>query len=365
MFGFFATVFAIVARSGSKIHSARWASLAFAIGLVGILMDTIRSPFPPLFFTLAVPLHWASILCLLNAFLSRNGATMPRLPTAIVFAVGLAVNTWFSFVDPEVTVRVPNANLTALALISVGLPYFFAQAKGFMNRITLSIQIAVWSCYAIRTVLYFSLNQSAEYGAHAIWSQYMMLFYFSTVVLALAVAMQLVLTITSDLIEQKHTASAIDALTEIANRRGLNFMIEAHERHTHRIGAVAMIDLDNFKVINDTYGHAIGDAVLRVAAQTIKQHVTGLGEGVRMGGEEFAVLIYATHAEAASAIAQLLRTAISAARLGEPHENITFTASIGLAILRADETVTDAIRRADIALYSAKNSGRNQVAAAA
>jgi diguanylate cyclase (GGDEF)-like protein len=80
-----------------------------------------------------------------------------------------------------------------------------------------------------------------------------------------------------------------------------------------------------------------------------------------MGGEEFAVLIHASHSEASTAIAQLLRTAISAIRLDVPHDALSFSASLGVADLEPKETVSIALRRADMALYSAKNSGRNRV----
>jgi diguanylate cyclase (GGDEF)-like protein len=189
----------------------------------------------------------------------------------------------------------------------------------------------------------------------------MLLFYFTSGIISLAVAVQLVLTMVHDLLAAKQAISHVDALTGIGNRRALEQLVDVHEAGGSTIGAVIMIDLDHFKQINDQNGHAAGDAVLAATASVLQQHIAGSGNVVRMGGEEFAVLIHDSHKEASNAIAQLLRTAISATRLGHPFESIAITASLGVADLCYDETVSNALRRADIALYTAKGNGRNRV----
>jgi diguanylate cyclase (GGDEF)-like protein len=329
--------------------------------MVGIIFDTIRSPFPPWLFSFAVPLHWASIICLINAFLSRHHSVMPRMPTLAIFTAGECINLWATFIDPQVTVRMPNANFTALALVTLGLFYLYRHRAGLLNRITVIIFTGGWLCYLVRAGIYFMLDQSKEYGTNPQWSQYMLLFYFTSGIMALAIAVQLVLTMTHDLLAAKQEMSHVDALTGISNRHALEKYIDAHEAGARKIGSVIMIDLDHFKQVNDAYGHATGDAVLVAAAKILEQHIGGSGNVVRMGGEEFAVLIHASHSEASTAIAQLLRTAISAIRLDVPHDALSFSASLGVADLEPKETVSIALRRADMALYSAKNSGRNRV----
>jgi diguanylate cyclase (GGDEF)-like protein len=360
MFAVFAGVFAAIAHYEPKVHSARWAAYAFGIAMLGVILDTVRSPFPAWLFSFAVPLHWAVVICLINAFLSRHETAMPRWPTFAIFVIGLSINLWATFVDPQVTVRMPNANLTALILLTLGLVYLYRYSAGLMNRITAVIFTGGWLCYAIRSGLYFMLDQSKEYASHPQWSQYMMLFYFTSGIISLAVAVQLVLTMVHDLLAAKQAISHVDALTGIGNRRALEQLIDVHEAAGPTIGAVIMIDLDHFKQINDQYGHAAGDAVLAATASVLQQHIAGSGNVVRMGGEEFAVLIHDSHKEASSAIAQLLRTAISATRLGHPFEDIAITASLGVADLGYAETVSNALRRADIALYAAKGNGRNR-----
>ncbi len=361
MFAVFAGVFASIARYEPKVRSARWAAAAFAIGTLGIILDTVRGPFPPWMFSFAVPLHWASIICLINAFLSRHHAMMPRVATLLVFLIGLCINLWATFIDPQVTVRMPNANFIALALITVGLVSLYRYSQSLLDRITAAIFTGAWLCYAIRAGIYFMLDQSKEYGHHPQWSQYMMLFYFTSGIMALGIAVQLVFTMAHDLLAAKQAINHIDALTGIGNRRALEKLIDAHDSGEQAVGSVIMVDLDRFKHINDEFGHATGDAVLVATAHVLQQHIGGSGHVVRMGGEEFAVLIHASHTEASRAIAQLLRTAIAAIRLSEPLETLTFSASFGVADLEHGETVSTALRRADMALYAAKNAGRNRV----
>jgi diguanylate cyclase (GGDEF)-like protein len=126
-----------------------------------------------------------------------------------------------------------------------------------------------------------------------------------------------------------------------------------------------MLDLDHFKTINDSFGHDTGDAVLEATGALLTHHCAAFGPVVRMGGEEFAILVYASHTEATEHLAHLLRTAIAALRLPCLPEGRQITASIGVAKLAPSETERDAIRRADDALYAAKNGGRDRVEFAA
>jgi diguanylate cyclase (GGDEF)-like protein len=205
------------------------------------------------------------------------------------------------------------------------------------------------------------MDQSQEYAEGALWSQYMMMFYFTSAIITLALAILLILSITADIVERHHAATTIDPLTGIANRRGYERMIDRQGSGMPTIGAVMMIDLDHFKTINDLHGHAIGDAVLVATAISIEKGCSGFGQVARLGGEEFAVLVHQTHRDASEHLAQLLKSTIAAMRLDHPLERIVFTASIGVALLTKGESVGNAMRRADMALYKAKNEGRNRV----
>ncbi|GBG12971.1 uncharacterized protein NMK_0508 [Novimethylophilus kurashikiensis] len=168
-----------------------------------------------------------------------------------------------------------------------------------------------------------------------------------------------------DLERQAHT----DYLTGLANRRHFLELAEHELAHVRRYGgdlAVAMLDLDHFKNINDTYGHQVGDIVLKTLAALCHQMLRNVDVIGRIGGEEFAILFPETDMQEAHEIVERLRIAI--ARKDVPTaENgaIRFTASIGIAAYTPSDTGIDILMsRADKALYDAKMTGRNRVAQA-
>jgi diguanylate cyclase (GGDEF)-like protein len=361
MYAVFTAVFIAIARAEGEPGSARKGAAAFGIAVLAIILDTQRGLFPSWFFALAVPLHWIVLVFTADAFLARHGDRTPRLPVAILFGVGMVVNFWATFVVDSVAVRVPNASIVCIALLTIALPRFFRRNMGLLDRLTAIAIAATWLSYVIRFGMYFAMDQSREYAQGALWSQYMIMFYFTSAIITLALAILLILSITADIVERHHAATTIDPLTGIANRRGYERMIDRQGSGMPTIGAVMMIDLDHFKTINDVHGHAIGDAVLVATALSIEKGCSGFGQVARLGGEEFAVLVHQTHRDGAEYLAQLLKSAIAAMRLDQPLETIVFTASIGVARLAKGETVSNAMRRADMALYKAKNEGRNRV----
>ena len=361
MYAVFGGVFIAIGHAEGKQGSARKGAAAFAIAVLAIVLDTQRSLFPSWFFTLAVPLHWLVLIFTADAFLIRHGGRTPRKPAAVLFAIGLTINLWATFVVDRVDIRVPNASIICILLLTLALPSFFRPSMRTLEKLTAGAVALTWLSYIIRFGIYFSWGQSQEYAAGSLWSQYMMMFYFTSAVTTLALAILLILTITADIVDRHHAASTVDPLTGIANRRGYDRIVEQQGHGAPVIGAVMMIDFDRFKTINDVHGHAVGDAVLATTASALKNACAGFGQIARLGGEEFVVLVPVSHSAAAGHLAQLLRSAVSSLRLEQPYHDIAFTASIGVASLREGESVTAAMRRADMALYKAKHDGRNRV----
>jgi len=166
------------------------------------------------------------------------------------------------------------------------------------------------------------------------------------------------------LLYQKAIAEARqDPLTGIANRaafdEALERKISAHQRHLIDF-SLLVIDVDFFKKINDTYGHAVGDMVLREVAQKLRHTVRRSDEVFRYGGEEFAVLLGNTDARGARFIAERIRNSI-ANTLFEHQPDLKVTVSIGYTSSSELTRVEEAFKKADEALYLAKERGRNQV----
>jgi len=163
-----------------------------------------------------------------------------------------------------------------------------------------------------------------------------------------------------------------DVLTGWHNRRYLVVRLSEELARARRDGArlvCLMLDIDHFKRVNDNWGHAAGDSVLREIAQRIESQVRASDVAARYGGEEFVVLLPGTDVASAMLLAERIRTAVASTPIELPNgERVTITASIGISDVQPtpeDEdlkTIGDAlIARADVALYAAKSAGRDRV----
>jgi diguanylate cyclase (GGDEF)-like protein len=157
-----------------------------------------------------------------------------------------------------------------------------------------------------------------------------------------------------------------DALTGLVTRRRLDQVLEREAEHACRTGlpyVVVVVDLDHFKSVNDTHGHAAGDAVLVAAARTMTDHLRAVDLLARHGGEEFVVLLPGLDLDAALPIAERMRSAIQGDVVMHGAARVAYTASFGLAASDAEQRhgPADVLGRADRALYEAKRLGRNRV----
>ena len=165
--------------------------------------------------------------------------------------------------------------------------------------------------------------------------------------------------------EQLELMAHTDVLTGLANRRRFIATAEnelsRHDRYGY-VTSLIMFDLDNFKQINDRYGHDGGDAVLRAIGTGLVGLVRRVDLLARIGGEEFAVLLPEQGQDVAMLSAQRLRAAVEAMAISTAtHTAIRFTASFGVAEHLSGESLEAFMNRADMALYEAKSTGRNRV----
>ena len=161
--------------------------------------------------------------------------------------------------------------------------------------------------------------------------------------------------------------AATDKLTGMLNRQAFDILMNklmADRARSPRPVSVLMLDLDHFKRVNDQHGHAVGDRVLRQVAQTLQQTLRKSDIAVRWGGEEFLVVLDNCALEEARQIAEKIRERITQAQLDVGGQPLVLTVSAGVSQLGSDELPDQVIRRADGALYQAKNDGRNRVALA-
>ena len=164
--------------------------------------------------------------------------------------------------------------------------------------------------------------------------------------------------VTADLMSR---LAMTDALTQVDNRRQLEKYLseEVKRADRHRLPlAVIMFDIDNFKRINDRFGHATGDIVLMKIAQIVSDSLRSTDRFGRWGGDEFICVATNTNEDTAILLAERLRNELEQARIDE---SIPVTGSFGVTRFVRGDTPDALVRRADMGLFRAKNNGRNQV----
>jgi diguanylate cyclase len=169
-------------------------------------------------------------------------------------------------------------------------------------------------------------------------------------------------------LQEARTQAETDALTGIANRKRFDSTLDRALEAAHRDNtplSLLMVDIDRFKLFNDTYGHQLGDQVLKLVARAMQDSVRGHDVVARYGGEEFSVILPKAQLAQAVMVAERIRTSVSSRRIvrrnsGEALGGITLSA--GASEYRRGENPATLIQRADEALYFAKRNGRNRVA---
>ncbi|MEJ2610255.1 MAG: diguanylate cyclase [Candidatus Thiodiazotropha sp.] len=174
----------------------------------------------------------------------------------------------------------------------------------------------------------------------------------------------------AEIVERKHVermleeTSRIDFLTGILNRRAISKRLEQMVSQTERSSlyfCIILLDLDNFKRINDNHGHDVGDQVLKHAVAQLRKRIREADELGRWGGEEFLIMLPDTQLSEAATLAQRLCEDLSDTHMFLPGGQITVTASFGVALFRPGELLDICLKRADDALFAAKDKGRNCV----
>lgn len=166
-----------------------------------------------------------------------------------------------------------------------------------------------------------------------------------------------------------------DPLTGVLNRRGFTEEVEkmiaaAEQKQSHgrsktkfSLTAISliMLDIDNFKKLNDTYGHDAGDAALKFVAKTLEDHVRQSDFVGRWGGEEFVIALLGANENDGAFVAEHLRQEIAGLTLKHKNRRISLTASLGATEFKQRDTLETLVKKADRAMYAAKTTGKNKV----
>tara|TARA_R110002012_G_scaffold35788_3_gene101825 strand:- start:101042 stop:102247 length:1206 start_codon:yes stop_codon:yes gene_type:complete len=359
------TFFLIWKRHPEKLHILNWA-LGFAAGSLGFGFEFFH------FF--------------IANFRFENGVNT-LLPLSILFSVrGLCLR--YRGHSPDSTLLFLVTVTTAIAFgmssehhyahtrgmaISCGVAMMLILAMQAMrrtrtwNRIDLCIFLTLASLTVllpVRPLASFLIEGAADIGTLEVTSFWVVSLKIAGLYAWVAFAILFLLRIAADLLAELHEEMVTDPLSGIPNRRGFFETAETviREASPKLPVSLLLLDIDHFKKVNDTYGHQVGDEVIRGVAGVMLENSPETAVIGRLGGEEFAILIPNTSRRSAFAFAEALRLNLEAQTHPEIHADHPVTVSIGLAE-GTGGPLDELVRDADVALYKAKNGGRNQVAA--
>lgn len=305
----------------------------------------------------------SSIQLLAEGVLRRAGLHLRLAAHALMFALVLGGMYYFSFVKSNLLVRVYILNLSAGALMMLTALRFRKHCNGrAVNRVLLWVLLIFGASFFIRTPL--TTMQPLPHGAASFGqSIFWVMLQLSLALMGAVLGLVLLAAAMSDVIDRLTLEQDLDPLTETFNRRAFERLARRSvaDKQSYPLALIAF-DIDNFKSINDRYGHAAGDAVLRQFAAILLAAMRENDVVARIGGEEFVFLLQGVDDKIAHQIAERLRTVLESSRFDQIDTTLCVTTSAGIARYRAGEAVGEWLARADHLLYAAKRAGRNRVA---
>lgn len=303
--------------------------------------------------------------CIAGAIVARCGRRVPLAAILVLALGGMATLCWFTFVADNLTWRifVINFALGGISLVA-GVELRHVRRNGPMETALLAFSLLAATNFLVRTVLVIGLH-----GAFADYKDFYASTYWTTAllshaVLSLLLALTLLGAAALDEVAMLSSDARTDPLSRLFNRRGFEECAAQVLDRCDRAGlpvALVLADLDHFKSINDIYGHQAGDRVIADFAGRLQMAAGTRGVAGRLGGEEFAVVLPNVDIAAARALAEAVRVAFSAGTVDGLPVGVRITASFGVASRSGNEPLEPLLRRADEALYKAKQNGRDSV----
>jgi diguanylate cyclase (GGDEF)-like protein len=185
--------------------------------------------------------------------------------------------------------------------------------------------------------------------------------YILSIILIVSMSFSMLWLINARLVHSLQCISQQDPLTTLKNRRALDLAVKKHQAQVnYKSVCIVLLDIDNFKQVNDQFGHLVGDDAIKALAKTVLKLIDLPNTVFRLGGDEILIWLPNSNLERAAALSEKLRSAIQKIKL-EQQPTLTITSSFGISLLSENEKWKDCVDRADRALYQAKLKGRNTI----
>ncbi|MCO6392149.1 diguanylate cyclase [Aliihoeflea aestuarii] len=298
----------------------------------------------------------------LSAFV-RARMPVPLGLFAAVVTAGATGFSWFLFVEPSTPARIYIVNATFAVIATItGYALIRAKPRSAVDWMFVGLAGFIFTLAIARPVATFmdrlDINPGGPIGASAYWATIQAL----TPLLALTIALSFLAAFAVQIFAELRNQAERDYLTGLLNRRGFDMQaarsIDAVEGTIWQ-PALMVVDIDNFKMINDTFGHGTGDRVIAAVARALATHA-GADIVGRMGGEEFALFYNRARRGELAPCADALRREIGRLRIVDLPAGYPLTVSIGIHPRHQSQTLSEMMKQADQALYAAKSGGKDQ-----
>lgn len=366
--GLLAAAFLAIAVQDARRIAARWMAASYCIGIVYLLIELSIQSFTdarwPVVAAFAILLV---AMIVFNTGLARKYDVAPPWRSMLAFLVVASAAVYLVQDLPRQSLarmmayQLPYA---AMQLIGLGIVWSSPHRKEALDRILMGVLAASALQFLSKP---FIAHAVGGWGADAtayLQTTYAMVSQSLGTVFSMALALLVLVILVRDTLTEAASRSDTDSLSLLLNRGGFERRAGAVLSGAVRRGmsvSLVIADLDRFKSINDSFGHACGDKVIETFASflheaSVERHVAG-----RIGGEEFAILLVGTNLAGARLLAEGTRSAFGALPVEGLPRDYRCTASFGVAELTPYESFAELMQRADHALYEAKKGGRDQV----
>jgi len=364
--GIFAIAFAVVAAMNRDARGVRWIALGYAMGIVYLALEYLQTTQvdpTPVGVSIFLVFLLSQSFCMIGVA-RHYGVAPPWIAMAAIWSLTiLAMPVVFSLVygSPlrSILYQAPYIAMQLLFAVLV----WRSQRRQPLDMLFLALQLVVAVLYLAKPLI-AAIVGTARSPQGYMDTAYAAISQSASVVLLVAIALVLLLVIMRDTAAEMVARSETDVLSGLLNRRGFDARAEDALARALRLGEPAVLiaaDLDHFKAINDSFGHAAGDDVIAAFAGLLHDHMPPGAVVSRLGGEEFAVFLTGASLAEARGYAEAVRMAFATASLVHLGIARAVTASFGVAQAVADDSLLTLSRRADAALYRAKAGGRNRV----
>ena len=366
--GLLAASFLAVALHETGRAAPRWLAFGYLLGMVYFAIEFSIPAFDN-----ARPVVVAAFAVFLGATIAFNGGLAHKYGVAppwapmLFFLLATAVAVYVVQDLPRQSLpRMMAYQLPYAVMQFIGLAIVWSsrQRRARLDRILMAVLAASGLQFASKPFIAHALGGWGANPQAYVQSSYALVSQSLGTVFGLALALLMLAILVRDVLAEVTSRSETDTLSRLLNRGGFTRHAELAVLGAMRQGvpvALVIADLDHFKSVNDSFGHASGDRVIETFAGFLREAAAGHHVAGRIGGEEFAIILPGTNLAAARLFAEGARSAFSALPIdGLPVDN-RCTASFGVAELHPSEDFAGLMRRADQALYQAKNAGRDCV----